>query len=228
MKINSAASGGGKGHFFVTHDDGRYRWGEEECKEGQVFGALAEYCGSGEYIVQPRVRTAPDLADLSPDVLPTLRIVTMRDADRKIEADRVLLKLQGKSEFVDNLIQGGLGAPVDLETGTLGSAVSWTDWWSAHLSDPNTGDAIADRTVPFLPEALDLCRTAHAQIDLPLIGWDVGLSDHGPILVEANRAPSVELMQWPFDEGIGGLDVSAFILRMANGPRSSVSAPGTK
>ena len=50
---------------------------------------------------------------------------------------------------------------------------------------------------------LDLCFRAHrAFAGLRIIGWDVGITDDGPLLVEGNATPDLDLMQIALDRGL--------------------------
>jgi hypothetical protein len=43
---------------------------------------------------------------------------------------------------------------------------------------------------------MDLCVRAHAAFsEWAVIGWDVGILDGGPKLIEGNKGPDVDIMQ---------------------------------
>ena len=66
-------------------------------------------------------------------------------------------------------------------------------WLSAH---PDTGAAIEGRAVPLWGEAKALAIAAHREFnDRIAIGWDVAILDDGPILVEGNGNPDLDILQ---------------------------------
>jgi hypothetical protein len=105
---------------------------------------------------------------------------------------------------VDNMKAGGLLAPIDLATGRLGIGCKGYggDDYAVH---PVTGAPIAGFVLPHWDEAKALAVRAHraAFDDYALIGWDVGLTDRGPILVEGNSKPGVLMPQRAGRQGLG-------------------------
>jgi hypothetical protein len=131
---------------------------------------------------------------------------------------------QGRNSAVDNFHAGGIAAKVDIHTGELGRAVDGamamgcaTGWCDRH---PDTGGQILGRRLPRWQEILDLVRRAHtlAFADQVVIGWDVALVGDGPLLIEGNKGPDVDLIQRshgaPLGDGRLG-ELLAFNLRRA-------------
>jgi hypothetical protein len=54
-----------------------------------------------------------------------------------------------------------------------------------------------NRKVPCWPELIELVQYAHASAfsDQVVIGWDVALLDSGPCIMEANKAPDLDILQ---------------------------------
>jgi hypothetical protein len=72
-------------------------------------------------------------------------------------------------------------------------------WCSRH---PTTGAEIEGTRLPFWKEAARLAIQAHrAFSDRLLIGWDIGILEDGPIVLEGNRGPDMDLMQRFMDTG---------------------------
>jgi hypothetical protein len=158
-------------------------------------------------IIQPRQVNHPELADLSNGALATVRIVTCRNEHGAFEATNAVFRMaQGRNHVVDNFHAGGLAASVDLASGTLGRATDLglsphAGWRRRH---PDSGAPIAGRRLPLWSEAVALAIRAHgAFADRVLIGWDVGILEHGPELVEGNGAPDLDIIQRTHQEAIG-------------------------
>ena len=104
----------------------------------------------------------------------------------------------GSNMTVDNLHAGGIGALIDLKTGKLSRASNLgfdarLGWFSAH---PDTGVAIEGSVVPCWDAVKALAIDAHRQFDdRVVIGWDIAVLDDGPILIEGNGNPDLDILQ---------------------------------
>ena len=100
--------------------------------------------------------------------------------------------------MADNLWRGGLLAHVDCESGTvgrvrrgLGPAAGWVE------THPDTGVRLTGMTLPHWPRLVEqVIRAAGLLSGLPLVGWDVAVGPDGPVFIEANTSPSLELLQY--------------------------------
>ena len=62
---------------------------------------------------------------------------------------------------------------------------------------PLTGfDFNSIKKIPYVPEAIEMVKKAALLIpDLRYIGWDVAITDNGPLIIEGNEFPSYGLIQ---------------------------------
>jgi hypothetical protein len=173
--------------------------------------ALLEHFGTlsmGErYLIQRRLVPHPELADLSADVLTTVRIMTILDEDGAFEATHAVYRMpMTASAKVDNFHAGGLAAKVDIETGELGQASDiglnpHSEW---HASHPVTSARIDGRKLPFWKETLDLAQRAHtAMRERTVIGWDIAIVDDGPVMIEGNSGADLDIIQRTHREPMG-------------------------
>jgi hypothetical protein len=75
------------------------------------------------------------------------------------------------------------------------TAVYWArlGWHDKH---PTTGAQIEGTRLPFWEELRSLAIRAHeAFADRVIVGWDIAIDADGPIVVEGNGSPDVDLMQ---------------------------------
>jgi hypothetical protein len=64
------------------------------------------------------------------------------------------------------------------------------------LEHPDSRIAFKGYTVPFLKDAIDLCLKAHNLFYFHfVIGWDVAITNKGPVIVEANEKPGMNAVQ---------------------------------
>jgi hypothetical protein len=182
--------------------DGKPRLTEAELLEH--FRAIARKEG---FLVQRRLVNHADLVDLSLGVLATVRILTCRDEAGGFEATQAVYRMpKTPLAKVDNIHAGGIAAKIDMATGELGLASDMglrpdTDWWSSH---PHTGVQIQGRKLPYWQETVDLACHAHAAFPKwTVVGWDIAILDGGPVVIEGNSGPDVDLVQRPCRAPLG-------------------------
>lgn len=198
---------------------GAERW--DRIARGLYSGPAAERLDSGELlarlvrrsrrqplIVQPRLEPHAALADLTAGALPTVRIVTCLDEYGRPEVMVAVFRMSiGANRTVDNMHAGGIAAAVETATGQLGCASDLgmdasLGWFSAH---PDTGEPIEGRVLPFWDGAKRLAIEAHrAFADRTVIGWDIAILEDGPILVEGNGNPDLDIIQRFMRVGLRG------------------------
>lgn len=158
-------------------------------------------------LVQECLRNHPDLAALTAGGLCTMRMVTIRPLDAEPELVLAIYRMPVGDAAADNFDQGGLAAAVDVATGRLGVAMrkDATQLAAPVERHPTTGAPIAGHPIPCWEAAVALVRRAHraAAANVPIAGWDLAITDRGPVLVEANNVPGINLMQMPLDTPLG-------------------------
>lgn len=169
--------------------------------------ALPKALLRGEFLLQERLAPHPELEPLTFDVLATARIVTLLDEEGSPEIVFAGLRFAGREDaIVDNGHQGGFGAPIDMATGLLGKGmvVAGPDEFDMH---PASGARITGTQLPDWPATTTLAIEAHEALasQQVIVGWDIGISDRGPVLIEANQRPAVRLTQRLARQGIGAM-----------------------
>ena len=150
-------------------------------------------------VVQRRVRPHSALEALTSGALPTVRALTILDEQGQPELVAAVFRMSiGANRTVDNIHAGGLACAVSLGDGTLGIASDLgTDarlgWNERH---PTTGAQIQGTRLPLWDEVKLLAVKAHSVFGgRTIIGWDIAIDDEGPLIVEGNRGPDMDLMQ---------------------------------
>jgi hypothetical protein len=137
---------------------------------------------------------------LFPETTNTIRVLTMLDmADRSPFIVLAVQRIGATSSGpVDNWSQGGLSAQVDLDTGRLGKATRLPErdglqWFSAH---PDTGAPIQGQQVPHWEVVKEtVLRAARAISFLEYVGWDIIVTEDGPVVLEANINSGMNVLQ---------------------------------
>lgn len=137
-----------------------------------------------------------DIAKLYPLSVNTLRIVTVL-TEGQAHLIYAFIRIGNDGHFVDNFNSGGMVAPIDIEKGIIQYAAfdKQSRYYNTH---PYTGASIAGSAIPFWRESVDLCLKAAKRIPtLGYIGWDVAVTERGPLLIEANQFPGHDILQMP-------------------------------
>jgi hypothetical protein len=165
---------------------------------------LSEYSKESPYILQEKVFNHPDMSRLSSGALCTSRVVTCRLPDNSFEVIISIFKIPTGNYCTDNFATGGLAIPIHEVSGTLGMAI--TKSLTAERVDchPDTDCKIAGVRIPYWDKVVQLCLQAHAGFpDFAFVGWDVAVTETGPVLVEGNLNWGVESMQRAHDLPLG-------------------------
>lgn len=203
--------------LWRAHGVGRF------CSEGQpeldregLLAWLERQSGDQDWLLQPALTNHPLIADLSPGPLLTVRILTARDRSGYTEAFAAVLNMPVGRQVTNN---HGLGAAIDLEQGTLGTACSFRPLQPGFDRHPDTGAPIVGRPLPDWPDIVALALAAHALFpDMRLLGWDVALTPTGPVLLETNASWNVTMPQIASGRPLGETRFPALCERMLNPP----------
>jgi hypothetical protein len=172
---------------------------DEQLSGDELLGRLVERSKHQPLIIQPRMRPHPDLAVLTAGALPTVRVLTCLNEKGEPEVMTAMLRMSfGKNRTVDNLHAGGIGALVDVGSGKLSKASNLgadarLGWFSNH---PDTDAPIEGHAVPCWNEVKARAIKAHRHFsDRVVIGWDIAILEDGPIFIEGNGNPDLDILQ---------------------------------
>lgn len=145
----------------------------------------------------------PDLQQMSPSAVNTIRIFTQLDAQNEVVILGCRLRIS-VNRPVDNLAAGNIAAPVDTETGVItGPAVYGDIDKPSEEYHPVTGVKIPGFQIPFWKETIAMIKAAsklHPQNRS--IGWDVAMTPRGPDLIEGNHDWCKLVYQLPLGVGL--------------------------
>ena len=171
--------------------------------------AYFEECITNRIFLEDLVIQHPGMNVLCPTSVNTMRIMTFNDHGKA----RILwmgLRIGNGVHPVDNFHARGMVVGVDPETGRLiGNAINTDNEEFSH--HPTTGVQIDGFQIPCFEEAKELVLKAALESDkILLVGWDVAISENGPLIIEGNRRPGFVLPQ--VAEGRGRIDIMEDVL----------------
>lgn len=153
-----------------------------------------------EYVVQH-----PSMSALSPFAVNTMRVVTMSsnsfavtNSGEKMDVAYVALRIGGADAVVDNFHSGGMVASVDKNTGeVVTDAVDMEG--NVYKVHPETEKTIRGFKVPLFQESLAMVTEAIEKNQIEgYLGWDIAITENGPVLIEVNTMPAVALLSAPY------------------------------
>ena len=151
------------------------------------------------YLVTEFLEQHDYAASIFPGATNTIRIHTLVDPETgEISLHRPSHRFGSReSAPIDNWSKGGYTAPIDTDTGEIGRLIALDGASRSRLrTHPETDARVAGVTVPYWAELRDLVREAAAiHRDAPLVGWDVVVTEDGPVLLEGNARPSIVGLQ---------------------------------
>ncbi len=148
-----------------------------------------------EYIIQDE-----RWGRICPNSVNTIRAMT-RVINDKAELFYAAARIGNGKAVVDNFHQGGVGVRIDMEKGRLiGNAVSKD--LEEVIKHPATKIKFDGFEIPYWSEIKEMvCKAAMENTEVKVVGWDVAISNKGPLLIEANRRPGFDLVQVIEDKG---------------------------
>lgn len=185
-------------HLWVKSLSGKQGQGASEWRrEKQTYrnrdGAawtpqeLADDLRTRNCIVQPFVRNHVALDGISCGLLITCRVLTGIDTAGKTHVITHDITLPwGNWDNRPFFAFGKVGGDGRIAQAMMGNGTRMD-------RHPDTGVVISSIVVPFWNEVLELAQHAHASAfpHFVFLGWDIAITNEGPLLIEANSSPGV-------------------------------------
>lgn len=179
----SASCGSGVQVFDLSEDSIETSYEQiKELPAGIVEGYLVQH---------------PEMSKFSKRAVNTLRVVSVF-AEDKVNILYAAFRMAGGDAVVDNFHHGGVLALIDLESGkVMTDAIDLSG--NIYQTHPATGEKIKGFQVPYWDEVKALIDKAGRIVDgVGYVGWDVAVTENGPVLIEGNTSPAPNVLQLPF------------------------------
>jgi hypothetical protein len=153
------------------------------------------------FILQQHLINHHSLSGFSQGALVTVRVVTVRRTlGDVIHLFSVLNLPVGERMLRPRVII----CPVNEKTGVLGVATSYGILKNVFTHHPDTRKMIVGFKVPYWEEIVRLTTQAHAYFpEYASLGWDIAITDQGPVIIETNQIWDVETVQKPHRMPLG-------------------------
>ncbi|MBX2856329.1 MAG: hypothetical protein KTR21_15160 [Rhodobacteraceae bacterium] len=225
--VRASLSRGAVSINAYSPDSDRLRLIDESEIDPDAFAeAILTRHGRTGYMFEDRLAPHPELAAISGHSLGTIRFVTIVENGRAAPL-YALWKAPALNAVADTTWRpGNMLALIDSENGAVQRVQRGSGPDREVLdSHPETGARIHGLRLPDWEAARALAlKAAELTPFTRLIGWDLALTDQGPVLVEANGDPNHTLYQLAADHGFLTPEATAFRDRVAAENASELAA----
>lgn len=155
-----------------------------------------ENCLLEELVVQDA-----EWSKLNPNSINTLRIVT-KCIGGKSEILFAVARIGAGKTIADNFHQGGVGVKINTAKGILeGEAIDKEGNVSKETSVTHV--KVNGYKIPYWKEIKKMVnKAAKVNDNVNVIGWDIAISKDGPLIIEGNRGPGMDLVQVLYKRGV--------------------------
>lgn len=157
-------------------------------------------------VLEEEVRQHEAVSRLYPGSVNCLRVVTLIDDAGEPQCLYAVLKTGNAGRWTDSRREDSLVCPVNLETGRL-MGKAYTPAMKNYELHPYTGTKLKDYQLPFISEAVQMVKEVSLIVpQMRYMGWNVALTEKGPVLMEGVPYPEYDYGQLPeFTAERGGL-----------------------
>ena len=166
------------------------------CKSDEDIKAALDFASTAEnYIIEGYLSQHPVLNELNPGAVSILRFYSVSSPQGDYIFAPVLTAAINKD--ISNGCQDALTAMVDIRSGEVITQAIDQNELVEYEKHPVTGVTFRGLKLPYWQECIELLRKA-----LPLankisnIGWDLAITEDGPVIVEANTIPGFNTAQY--------------------------------
>lgn len=200
--------------FFAKEGTGSGGDGVRKIKveEFESIEALyRELQGANYRLAEEAIRQHPAMNEFCARSVNTLRAVTVVGDSGAVTHVYTLLRIGRGNADVDNICQGGMYTLLSEDGVTVHPFYcdAETCPYSVH---PETGNTLTGRQVPYFDEVKRLVKElALVEPHMRYIGWDIAVTEDGPVVVEGNPRPGHAMWQHHLfhEDGIGSKAILA-------------------
>ncbi len=189
---------GGQGIYIFYREDGCYYEIKTKVKLNENF--LERITNNKNFLVQGKLKQDKQISEIYPFSINTLRIVT-ENKNGRIKILTALLRMGRWGNEIDNFSQGGLIIKVNIEDGSF-EKQAFSKFGDCFTKHPDSNFIFKNRKIKKWEVICDFLNVHTKKIDnLTYIGWDIALTEDGPLVIEVNTDFGID----GYQTGYGGL-----------------------
>ena len=148
-------------------------------------------------LVEEVVIQCSEMNKLYPYAINTVRIITVNRYDNKQLVVAAYQRIGNHGYIVDNYNGGGMVVPINEKTGVI-EYPAVDKLKNIYYKHPMTNTDIVGFKVPKYKEAVKLALKASKVVkEIRYVGWDIAITDKGPVIIEGNEYPGDDIYQLP-------------------------------
>ncbi|MBC2843663.1 sugar-transfer associated ATP-grasp domain-containing protein [Winogradskyella flava] len=150
---------------------------------------------NSEYIYTKVVAQHQSINQIHEKSINTLRLVTLITLEGTCEIISAFMRFGIGTSVVDNASSGGFFVGINHDDGTLKPKGHFLPQYGAQeiYEHPDSGFKFEGFKIPFYKEACETVINGVKALPNRFIGWDVAISDKGPVIIEANTKPHMQM-----------------------------------
>ena len=180
--------------FFAKTNEGCGGLGVKKIRsvDYDTLDDLYQYLVNKDLLLEEEIKQHKDIAIINPNTINTIRIVTILK-DNKVHVLFAALRVGSGSHDVDNLHSEGYAARVDIKSGKV-CDLAFDKKRVFYKMHPQTNIQFEGFQIPMWKETIAMVEEACKVVpQIAYVGWDVAISDKGPVFVEGNTFPGNDI-----------------------------------
>lgn len=188
----------GKKIIFCKPTSGTHGDSMEKIVVRDFKGDLYNYLYNKNLVlVEEVVIQCSEMNKLYPYAINTVRIITVNRYDNKQLVVAAYQRIGNHGYIVDNYNGGGMVVPINEKTGVI-EYPAVDKLKNIYYKHPMTNTDIVGFKVPKYKEAVKLALKASKVVkEIRYVGWDIAITDKGPVIIEGNEYPGHDIYQLP-------------------------------
>ncbi len=183
----------GQGIFSLRIEKGKaFADGEEISMDD-----LIHRVNSANYLIQERIYQHPAMAAFCPSCINSIRLQTVMDLDGNVHPFGAGVRMGRMGSSVDNWAKGGVFVGIDMEKGNLmGTGFLKPQYGTSVTEHPDSKVKFFGYQIPYYKEAVGMAIRLHKYLyRCHSVGWDIAITEKGPIFIEGNGWWEISLVQ---------------------------------
>ena len=146
-----------------------------------------------QYLVEDCIVHHPKMSEIYPNAVNTLRIVTVTK-NNKVNIMFRSIRIGNSGNVVDNFNHGGLFTTI--EKNGLIQKPCVDKQGNIYDNHSFTNTSLIGFEIPLFEQAIEFVKTMAISIpEVGYVGWDIAITENGPVVVEANPFPGHDIYQ---------------------------------
>lgn len=160
-----------------------------------------EHLMHGGFLITECIVQHPQIAKIHNSSVNSIRFLTYIDDGKQVRIISAFMRFGTGTRVIDNACAGGFFIGIDMPSGRLKKKGYRLAVYAGKevLEHPDSKFKLEGFKIPYFREACHLVTEAVKHIPDRLIGWDVAITNEGPVIIEANEGPGLHISDVAYD-----------------------------